>query len=884
VAKDYEKVVSTTDGQAPLYSIWVNDKTGDILAELPRGWQRQKYFIAVTQASGAVFAGLQGPDMYVYWKQYDRRLALIAPEIGTRSTGESHTRDSVERLFTDRVLTDVPIICMGPSGQPVIDLDDLLLNRAGALMGGRGGGGGLNSRLSRVVSAKAFPQNIEIELEAPNGSGKLTAMHYSISLIPDKNGYQPREADERIGYFMTVYRDLGKYDDKEKWVRYINRWHLEKRDPKLKLSPPKEPIVFYVEHTVPVRYRRWVREGVLYWNDAFRAIGIDNAIEVYYQDKATNAHMDKDPEDVRYNFLRWLNNDISTAIGPSRAHPLTGEILDADIVLTDGWIRAFWSQYTEQAPELAVEGMSADTLAWLEQYPQWDPRVLLATPEQKQRLDDFRRERDRMLAAGEDISHLPDETALIYNPQLAEINNWLGNAHQQCLCAHHRASDMSFAHLTLRSMDLIDRGDFADFAKDNGNGDVLDGIPDWFVGPLLADLVCHEVGHTLGLRHNFKASSIYTLDEINSDELKGRKPFTGSVMDYNPVNFNMESGDEQGDFAMIGIGPYDMWAIEYGYTFDDPKEVLKRVAEPELVYLTDDDVSGPDPLARTYDFSADPLDYAENQMRLVDYHRGRLLDEFVQDGESWSNARRGYMATLNMQIRMISMMANWIGGAHVSRARKGDPDAGAPITVVDHDQQRAALQFVINNAFEDDAYRLSPELLAHLTVDKWSDDSPGDRSDPTWPVHGQIQGFQASVLSMLMNPTTINRVYDNELRTPAEDDALTLPELMQTLVDNIYRELRDTPKGGFDDRNPMISSLRRNLQSELTGRLIWLANDGQGMPPAARTLARMHLKDLKDTLDGINKGKLDAYSKAHLIDLQDRVDTALNAIAVTSGR
>ena len=101
--------------------------------------------------------------------------------------------------------------------------------------------------------------------------------------------------------------------------------------------------------------------------------------------------------------------------------------------------------------------------------------------------------------------------------------------------------------------------------------EMLDGMPEWFVGPLLADLVAHEVGHTLGLRHNFKASALRTLDEINSEEVKGKKPFASSVMDYNPINYRYEAGDVQGDYAMIDIGPYDYWAIEYGYTMKDSR-------------------------------------------------------------------------------------------------------------------------------------------------------------------------------------------------------------------------------------------------------------------------------------------------------------------------
>ncbi len=192
------------------------------------------------------------------------------------------------------------------------------------------------------------------------------------------NGFKPREADERVGYFTTTFSDLSKYEDDETRVRYINRWHLQKRDSKLQLSPPKEPIQFFVEHTAPVRYRRWIKAGVDYWNKAFEKVGMVDAIVIEYQDAESGIHMEKDPEDVRYNFIRWLNNDIGTAIGPSRVHPSTGEILDADIILTDGWIRHFNFNYEDLMPKLAMEGASPETLAWLGRNPRWDPRVRMA--------------------------------------------------------------------------------------------------------------------------------------------------------------------------------------------------------------------------------------------------------------------------------------------------------------------------------------------------------------------------------------------------------------------------------------------------------------------------------------------------------------------------
>ena len=119
-----------------------------------------------------------------------------------------------------------------------------------------------------------------------------------------------------------------------------------------------------------------------YWNKAFEKVGIVDAIKIEYQDADPRnpAFMDLDPEDVNYNFIRWLNNDIGTAIGPSRVHPLTGEILDADIILTDGWIRHFNFNYEDLMPKLAMEGVSPETLAWLADNPNWDPRVRMAPP------------------------------------------------------------------------------------------------------------------------------------------------------------------------------------------------------------------------------------------------------------------------------------------------------------------------------------------------------------------------------------------------------------------------------------------------------------------------------------------------------------------------
>jgi len=941
VSEGYTKIaVSDQSNSKGLFSLWKKDKDAQLLGELPKIFKGKNYFIALTVSSGDKYAGLQSGDWVVQWRRYGDRLALIVPNLDIRATGDAESKASVKRLFTDRVLLDVPILALGPSGGPVIDLDALLMGNASRFFGSSVRIS--NTRINKLSSAKVFPSNVEIAFEIVGGSGRLQTIHYSFSEVPSAAaGYKPRKADERIGYFTTSFSDLSKYEDDDTRVRFINRWKLEKRDPALKLSPPKEPIRFYVEHTAPVRYRRWIKAGVDYWNKAFEKVGLVDSIVIEYQDAQSGAHMEKDPEDVRFNFIRWLNNDVGTAIGPSRVHPETGEILDADIILTDGWIRHFNYNYEDLMPKLAMEGMAPETLAWLGRNPRWDPRVRLAPPERANYLRaEYQRQAQQPMAG---FKMAQADPSLLGDDEFDGLYGHISQKNGFCMAASGRNLDLALARmdwaLSLMAGEEAEKekkkkkkkeqakekdGDKKEDANedkedekadkddeekeddsDKKEGDteasdkkpedapkipnaaLVDGMPEWFVGPLLADLVAHEVGHTLGLRHNFKASGLMTLDEINSEDVKGKKTFTASVMDYTPINYRFESGDVQGDYAMIDIGPYDYWAIEYGYTFDEKKlaDILKRCNEPELQYATDEDTNGPDPLARRYDFSKDPLDYANEQKKLIKLYRDRILDKFVKDGDSWAKARRGYELTLSLQTRASNMMANWIGGAFVNRDKKGDPGDRPPVEVVPAAQQRAALEFVINTAFNDDSYGLTPKLLERMSVDKWLDrSSRGAMSnEATWPIHDRILGVQASALTLLMNPTTLRRVYDNELRLPEDVDTLTLPELLAAINESVWSELSKDCPDDRNDRKPMISSLRRNLQREHMQRLVDLileSSDDTAAHKPISNLARMELRELsgriQDSVDKCGK-KMDAYTMAHLSETKERIDRALDA-------
>jgi hypothetical protein len=1037
VSKDYVKVVSTADGARSLYTLWTRKKDAQVLAELPRNFESQKLFLAYTVAGGTATSGVQTGDMYAYWKRFDKRLALIEPNFAVRTTGDLESKKGHGRVFTDRVILDVPIVTMGPGGGPVIDMDALLLGQASRMFGFAVMGA--NPRLSKIAKAKAFPKNVEVAFELPLAGGRFGTLHYSFSALPERTGYKPRVADGRVGYFTTTYRDVGHPGKDTPWVRYINRWKLEKADPKLRLSPPKEPIVFYLEHTIPVRYRRWVREGVLEWNRAYEKVGLVNAIEVYQQDARTGAHMEKDPEDARYNFVLWTNAGMGFAIGPSRVDPRTGQILDADIVMDEGFITSWVNAWKKTIPEVAMENFGPETLDWLASRPQWDPRVRLAAPADRPAVmrelahaaasghthpadaadptlmgDDpfdglagrlsqvngrcdyakatslelalFRLGPDLFeeLASGGPAGEPADETAGADDPisgtwdGVAEVpemgpmpftlelklagddsvsgtlaggvytgpitgrydpaRNHLGltadigddtviefdltvdgerlsgtataggtvvnvSAERTSNAPEEQAPPAAETGVSYEfddegddddedetdeedeDEDADEEEDAEDEADDAGPDQLLDGVPESFIGPMLRDVVMHEVGHTLGLRHNFKASTVHSLEEVNSDAFAGR-PITGSVMDYNPININVDDGEVQGEYTMVTIGPYDYWAIEYGYTLDrDLKPVLARVSEPELIYGTDEETWDSDPRARRFDFGADPLNYAESQIRLVQHLRPKITDRMVKEGDSWVKARQGYELLLSRQFSAVSISANWIGGTYSNRDRKGDPGDRAPVSPIPAATQRRALSLVMDNMFEDDAFGLTPELLAHMGVDKWWD-SGGMRGifeDHAWPVHERILGLQSAALTMVMNPTTLKRVYDNEFRIDADEDALTLPEVIWGVSDEIWRELDGPSNGRFTDRKPMVSSLRRNLQREHLNRLIDLSLPNARFGVAAKPVANLStykLRDLEKKLArhvDADRPKIDAYTLAHFSEARVRIAKALDA-------
>ncbi|UCG15688.1 MAG: zinc-dependent metalloprotease [Phycisphaerales bacterium] len=847
VTKDHEPVAK--DSFLPLY---YDKKKDHLLAVIPAKLLEKNFLLATSISGGPRYTGFQWGHRVVQWHEKDKKLVLIEPELRYKMGDEGGLGDVIRRTYTDRIVLATPIVSK-KNGDPVIDLDKIFKQDFGDVA--RVLGGTMNAELSQWAKYKGFEHNVVLEVDAAIMQGKREGIRarvaYSISELPTTD-YQPRMADNRIGYFLTAVKDWTRdHADRTLFRRYIHRWHLRKENPSAEVSDvkPEDQIVFYIEKTVPEKYRRFVREGILEWNKAFENAGLRNAVAVMQQ--TDTVHADKDPEDVSYNFFRWIVSGRAFAVGPSRANPITGQILDADILFDDSFVRSLKAQYAR----LSAKGPEAEydpTLsAFLERQPEWGFGAIMD-----------RIAPDRIAVAGVDRS-LPAE--------LLE----LPGIHRSHLCtyAEGMCHEMCFADAILQA----------------AGGD---GLSEEYIGQMLRWIVTHEVGHTLGLRHNFKASSWLPLDEILGNEAQ-TEPTSASVMDYLPPLFATEP-EAQARFITTTLGPYDYWAIDYGYRVpgkdEEEKDMLgkitARVAESGLAYATDEDTGylDPDPLVNRFDQGDDPVAYARHRMEMVRTLNKTIADWAVKDGESYSELRKAFDMLLYEYGRCARYAARVIGGEYVHRHHKGDPDARLPFEMVPVAKQREALDFIVDNVFSDRAFQFDPEVLNKLAPGRWRHwDSDAYDSQQAYPIHDRIAAIQYWSLFHVANPFTITRIYDAELKTPPEQDVLTVPELTRRVTRAIWSELDSVDDSNtWTDRKPLISSLRRGLQrrhQEVLTRIV-LDRPGRLMPADAHAVMRMTLSDLSQRIGSVleNKGaNLDDFSRAHLDDAKNRIDKALDA-------
>jgi hypothetical protein len=618
----------------------------------------------------------------------------------------------------------------------------------------------------------------------PDPRSLFVSFYYSFMPLPEP--MQTRLADERVGFFTVARTDYTTDLNIKSKAHLLKRWRLEKMDPNAAVSEPKQPIVYWLDKNIPEKYRASVTQGVLEWNKAFEKAGFKNALMVKQQ-QATD---DFNNMDAKHTSIRWFTGaDVGFAIGPSQADPRTGEILDADIGMSD--------VFTRGARRAVVEDLG---------------RVRGADGE---------------------------------------------------LCDHAEAAAQELHY----ALDLLEaRG----LELDTPEAEAL-------AQAYLKYVIMHEVGHTLGLRHNFRASTVYDLKQIQDPNFTKINGVATSVMDYTPFNISPK-GEKQGEYVMSTIGAYDYWAIEFGYKQFAPgqeaqglAQILAKASQPELQFDSDEDagfgsMGGVDPMVNRFDLGADPLAYYKQRMKLSRELWDRLQNMNLATGESYERLTRSFRSGFNQLNRVAPLAAKYIGGVHIRRERAGSKNAVfEPVSAA---KQKEALALITKDFFGTDSFKFKPEFIARLATDRF-ERTMSDGSMQT-SVALLVAGVQKGILDHVYSPAVATRLAEVGMKVNDPKETLGLSDVYDTIQEAIWSEAKTGQE---------TSLIRRNLQREQLRRMTDVLVKPAGPWPAdARSIMRENARQLAGTLEKVlAKPSLSKTTRAHYADALDALNVTLKA-------
>ena len=811
--KDYKKVEG-------LFTFYIKEEENKALMAIHPDQFDEIYLASFTRQSGDAYyfdgSSMMG-EFPIMFKKVGKKIQGIEVNVKFRADKNLAISKAVESHISNSILYASKILSKpsNEDGSYLVDASDFFITDVGGLSSMKGSGVKFDKSNSYYNYIKSFPNNSEVDVsihyKSSNPKYKFTLAdsrsmihkyHISISVIPDSN-YSPRAADDRVGHFTTIYQDYSDTYKESPYVRYINRWDLKKKYPEKNMSEPVEPIVFWIENTVPHEFRDAVKEGILKWNLAFEKIGFKNAVVA----KQMPDDADWDPADTRYNTIRWMIQPGSAyAVGPSRANPFTGELYDADIRIGSDYLRFYYTDFIEFI----------------------DP-----------------------------IQMIEHEESIDHSSHDCEYQNLM----------QHK---MNYAWNYLTSTNQIGK------SKKEMQQFVHDGI---------VDLILHEVGHTLGLRHNFKASSVFSMDQLSDPEFTEQFGVTGSVMDYNATNL-LDGGN---NYFQTIPGIYDYWAIEYAYSEQPPysteteSQFLEKIAskstEPLLAYGTDEDAGsrGIDPYSNRRDMSSNPVKHYAKRIDIGNQFINNLLDNFEKDGNRYPKIRGVFWQGFYEYYSGVRSAAKFIGGIKHSRHHIGQDYDEYPLEIIDLEIQKEALEFYKNYIFSKEAFNYSPELLNKMAPERFSD-MEGDiwrmeRLD--FPLHSTIENLQNLALRNLFNYRIHKRIIDNAKKV--EGPAFGLDYLFNEVHNSIWEELLT---GQIFEQNS-IQSFRRQLQNLYIQHLGKVYKDESNQyPHDSKSLARLYLGKSKDHIEAyiIKRSTIsfDDYTHAHLIKSLDSINDILD--------
>ncbi len=440
-----------------------------------------------------------------------------------------------------------------------------------------------------------------------------------------------------------------------------------------------------------------------------------------------------------------------------------------------------------------------------------------------------------------------------------------------CTFAQELAEHSAFALTYLYS----NIGDMAD----------KDSLTKEYVHSYIADVIAHEVGHTLGFRHNFKASTVYTLDQMNDREFTEKNSLMGTVMDYGPPNIAGKD-NTQGEFFASTPGAYDYWLVEYAYSdfgAENPEDeteqlnkIASRSAEKGLTYSTDYDIGrnnryAVDPYSNAFDLGDDPLAYSELRVKLIRDLWSNTLSKFEKPGVSYEKIRRVFSRGLRYYRYSALYAARYIGGLIHNKNYVGAEGGTVPFTPVPASEQKRAMNFLRDKVFAADAFNISSDILNRLQhTRKQTYRSSFYGSPIAYPWHQHILSIQNTALNILYMPPVLGRLVNNLDRYKKDEERYTMHDMFRDTRRAIWGEITGPSN---------VNSHRRQLQLAHLTRIVRIYLSGSFMYPAdARTLAANDLDILESAAKrAASSAAINDMSKAHFKEVLRQIKAAKNS-------